>query len=1036
MSKLHAVTATDPRRLLEAAAEAFLEVRTERPADPFPTPPYLLALRQGGLRDDLIALAQQRGVPGWFDPPLCIFAELPEWLGATARQPLDAVERQVLLSHLLRASSGAILGRLRHPEQFVDSLDRWFGELAAEGVSPDSYERAAHRPRGDAFAQGRDSELTALYGAYVTALGHTRRDGRDTLVDIAGALRSREGGLPDRMSGRREIRLFGLHDLRGGWRVLLRELVASPAIDRVVLYTTRLPPDGLAGMDCTVDSLPEPATLATRLFTDGIRAAGTVEVIEAPDPERELEEVARRARLLHEDGVPLHEIALVVRRARPHGDLAVEALRRFGLPATARQRRRIVEVPVVRALLALFQAADEGWSRHAIVELADQPCFASGLDTTVLNFAGFRARIAGLADWEKALEELAADARQREDDMAGGRLDEDGRGTLPAASRCEATLAAFRAFATEAARLEAPRPLADWVRLLHEILAPDPWRLEAQARRVPGSRYDLVRADQLGWNEVQALTTEWLKALDAWGDGRAPLGAGEFLARLKVALNGDVILRPHTAYGVQVLEGLAAAYRSFRHLFLAGLEAGQFPVRPPGSPLLDESDREALRAAGLPLDLRADWDQRERELFRVLVAGGREGLVLSSSRTDAIGGETIPSAFLEAVGDAAIKQPTPIPSSRVLTPGARLAQDDAALQRAAHTADIERIRESGDPSAWSGRITAPDLLEHLASTFGAERIWSPTQLESYAKCPWAYFSSRLLRLEKREEPDDALEPAVRGILLHDVLRRLYDGLGAAPGNPVLLLKADRDRALAVLPAALDAALAEASTRHWLGHPSFRNAQRAELMRLLTAYLDFEISENEKYANARTARAKQVCTGVTRHEERFDDAVLERDGIRLRYRGFIDRVEEGLDDPRYLAAVDYKTSKYSIPGTKGNKEDGWSDGVVLQVPLYLHALRTLHPGRIPTRVEYRAIKQGEAVHLLSLHQRSTGTGEVREDPDSMARMDRALDQAVEHVRRLCTGAFPPAPPASCKCPPFCHAWAICRVPGGPDSGRAP
>jgi len=176
--------------------------------------------------------------------------------------------------------------------------------------------------------------------------------------------------------------------------------------------------------------------------------------------------------------------------------------------------------------------------------------------------------------------------------------------------------------------------------------------------------------------------------------------------------------------------------------------------------------------------------------------------------------------------------------------------------------------------------------------------------------------------------------------------------------------------------------------------------------------------------------------VTRHEEPFDGAVLERHGIRLRYHGFIDRVEEGLEDPRYLAAVDYKTSKYSIPGTKGNKEAGWSDGVVLQAPLYLHALATLHPGRIPTRVEYRAIKQCEAVHPLSLHKRATNSGEITEDPAAAAKLESALGHAVEHVRRLRTGAFPAAPPASCKCPPFCHAWEICRIPGGPDSGRAP
>ena len=50
------------------AAEAFLSPLPATADRPFPSPPYLLALRQGGLRDDLIRLATERGVPGWFGP--------------------------------------------------------------------------------------------------------------------------------------------------------------------------------------------------------------------------------------------------------------------------------------------------------------------------------------------------------------------------------------------------------------------------------------------------------------------------------------------------------------------------------------------------------------------------------------------------------------------------------------------------------------------------------------------------------------------------------------------------------------------------------------------------------------------------------------------------------------------------------------------------------------------------------------------------------------------------------------------------------
>ena len=121
-----------PRTLLEAAADGFLAPNPGSPAQPFPSPSYLLALRQGGVRDDLLALAAARGVPGWFDPPLAAVHELPRWLGATSRLPLGDAERTVLLTRVLRRSGGRAFSRARRLGDFVAAVDQHFGELIAE----------------------------------------------------------------------------------------------------------------------------------------------------------------------------------------------------------------------------------------------------------------------------------------------------------------------------------------------------------------------------------------------------------------------------------------------------------------------------------------------------------------------------------------------------------------------------------------------------------------------------------------------------------------------------------------------------------------------------------------------------------------------------------------------------------------------------------------------------------------------------------------------------------------------------------------
>ena len=171
MPKLDLVVGRDPRALLEHAASGFLAPLHGTPEQPFPTPPYLLALRQGGIRDDLIALAAARGVKGWFDPPLCVFGELPDRLGRTAREPCGDFARAALLSDVLRRSAGAVFQRPGRVEYFLDHVERLFGELVSEDVAPDAFGAALAGLAGrDAFEEARDAELAAAYALYLDEL--------------------------------------------------------------------------------------------------------------------------------------------------------------------------------------------------------------------------------------------------------------------------------------------------------------------------------------------------------------------------------------------------------------------------------------------------------------------------------------------------------------------------------------------------------------------------------------------------------------------------------------------------------------------------------------------------------------------------------------------------------------------------------------------------------------------------------------------------------------------------------------------------
>ena len=157
---------------------------------------------------------------------------------------------------------------------------------------------------------------------------------------------------------------------------------------------------------------------------------------------------------------------------------------------------------------------------------------------------------------------------------------------------------------------------------------------------------------------------------------------------------------------------------------------------------------------------------------------------------------------------------------------------------------------------------------------------------------------------------------------------------------------------------------------------------------------------------------------------------------MRYRGSIDRVERGVDDrvpgaEKYVAAVDYKSSEYAVPG-KG-KPAAWGEGIVLQIPLYAHALRIEGLGEL-ARVEYRTLKRPAVLQDLTFVSVDPKSGAVQKDDEEVAKWEAALDQVIAHVRRMRKGEFPAQYAPSAGCPPYCPALEICRVAGGPATGE--
>ena len=226
----------------------------------------------------------------------------------------------------------------------------------------------------------------------------------------------------------------------------------------------------------------------------------------------------------------------------------------------------------------------------------------------------------------------------------------------------------------------------------------------------------------------------------------------------------------------------------FKTVFLGDFVEGRFPENYSPDPLLPEipyrSEEEHLH------------DNRFM-LYRVLKSFSEHLYLLTPQREGE--SDLIPSLFLEqlkAISDIEeieVTDPARGSTSGFLrTYGAHLWTADTPSDGQFpdtlgdmrplidHVVKVEKSRETThEHLAYEGVLTktlSPESREHLAD----RRRWrySVTELETYAKCPFQYFTRNVLNLRVEEdEVEDELSSLEKGSLLHKVLFTFYNNRG-------------------------------------------------------------------------------------------------------------------------------------------------------------------------------------------------------------------------------------------------------------------
>lgn len=377
----------------------------------------------------------------------------------------------------------------------------------------------------------------------------------------------------------------------------------------------------------------------------------------------------------------------------------------------------------------------------------------------------------------------------------------------------------------------------------------------------------------------------------------------------------------------------------------------------------------------------------------------------------------------------------------------RIEEGGEMLENLKHTVAVEIGRHDAeeDPSLVPeyrgiiGEALSEKEQEELAARRGRE--YSASQLELYARCPFKYFTRRILSVDAPARYDVTLTPLERGFLLHAVLFRLYSELRDQGELPITTENYERalNRAREIAAQEIEGIA--------LDHPYWKIDQERLLgSTVLSGLLEQWIASEANRTGEKTELVPEffeVGFGKSGSGGTSTDPLLSRNEeielYEVKLRGKVDRVEiVRRDEVIYYAVADYKTGQ---PPSRTDIEQGLS----LQLMLYLEVIRQiladyfnvplenvkpvggiyyrLNTREVDTKDTYLFVPEELKKELI--HERKN-----KRDPDTVeeleARMEEAFAYAEKYIEGIASGTYHVTTHDVNKVCRGCEYHSICRV----------
>ena len=637
----------------------------------------------------------------------------------------------------------------------------------------------------------------------------------------------------------------------------------------------------------------------------------SVSFYKADEPYAETREALRRiVSLVREQGYHYRECGILMGDTALYADIVRSEAFRLGIPVYVDQTRHIRLNPFTELIRAVILVIKENYSYDSVFHLlrtglTDIETDAIDLAENYILGAGVRGRSAygspftimfkGLSEEGRVAAESIRTAVNKLLSPLIAVMDKGG------SAKVLDIIAAVRDICEA---VGAKEKLEEFVKYFEENAAPERAIEYSQIYDILNNQFDNM-VSLIGEQEV---TIKEFSEL--YEDALSEIRVGVIPPKSDVVMAGDLT---------------RSRFSHIRALFFIGMTEGTIPAPGNKGGLISDSDRQILGSLGIEVaPTAAENAERERFYFYMNLMKPSERVCFSYPEKTLDGGVNRESYFIKearrCLGDDAAGTVTEdeniYSKDELLDRFAESLRDDpeaAALYLKAAEAGASHPAVASDMEAFALsliRISAPEeRLDKDAGEllFGQGFIESPTELESFAACPYGHFLDYGLRLRERRSFEFEMRDI--GTLLHKVLEIFSRKLAE---ERLTFRSVSDDKAVVMLEAALDKAAEDTGRIASLITSGARYAHAFERLRKY-AYRSIDTLRFQARAGA------------------FDNIYFERRFNIAGLKGTIDRSDEAVtDNGIFIDIIDYKT------GNKTFDPDRIYNGLDIQLPLYMYS----------------------------------------------------------------------------------------------------